>query len=52
MAKSLSDLFKLLRGGPWDHFPKNCRSAYRNHFVPDYASHGVGFCVCCLLVKQ
>jgi formylglycine-generating enzyme required for sulfatase activity len=26
---------KLLRGGSWSDLPRDCRSAYRNRFVPD-----------------
>jgi formylglycine-generating enzyme required for sulfatase activity len=43
---------KLLRGGSWLISPEGCRSAYRNRVQPVFASLGVGFRVCCLLVKQ
>jgi formylglycine-generating enzyme required for sulfatase activity len=39
---------KLLRGGSWRHNPRNCRSAYRLHGRPGYASSSVGFRVVCL----
>jgi formylglycine-generating enzyme required for sulfatase activity len=39
---------RLLRGGSWFNFPRYCRSAYRTHFQPVYASIDVGFRVCCL----
>ena len=39
---------RLLRGGSWYIFPGNCRSAYRFHFQPGYASSLVGFRVVCL----
>jgi formylglycine-generating enzyme required for sulfatase activity len=39
---------RLLRGGSWDHAPRYCRSAYRNHIQPDDAYNFVGFRVVCL----
>jgi len=39
---------RLLRGGSWFDFPRNCRSAFRNHVLPDFASNFVGFRVVCL----
>jgi formylglycine-generating enzyme required for sulfatase activity len=39
---------RLLRGGSWNIFPGNCRSAFRNHVDPDYANFIVGFRVVCL----
>ena len=39
---------RLLRGGSWDDFPGDCRSAFRNLFRPDYAYGSVGFRVVCL----
>jgi hypothetical protein len=39
---------QLLRGGSWNHNPRNCRSAYRNHNQPDNANNNVGFRVVCL----
>ena len=39
---------KLLRGGSWDGIPGGCRSAYRDHYQPDYANYFVGFRVVCL----
>ena len=38
---------RLLRGGSWNSYPWYCRSTYRNHYQPDYASYGVGFRVVC-----
>jgi formylglycine-generating enzyme required for sulfatase activity len=52
MAKSLSDLFKVLRGGSYLSFPRICRSACRDLGRPDGAVISVGFRVRCLLVKQ
>jgi formylglycine-generating enzyme required for sulfatase activity len=39
---------RLLRGGSWYYFPRSCRSACRNHVLPDFASNFVGFRVVCL----
>jgi formylglycine-generating enzyme required for sulfatase activity len=39
---------RLLRGGSWDDFPGDCRSAFRDHYEPDYVNDGVGFRVVCL----
>ena len=39
---------RLLRGGSWGHYPRDCRSAHRGHDRPDYAYDSVGFRVVCL----
>jgi formylglycine-generating enzyme required for sulfatase activity len=40
---------RLLRGGSWYGYPRNCRSAYRNYLRPGLAALGiVGFRVVCL----
>ena len=39
---------RLLRGGSWFDLPGLCRSAFRDHFDPDYANFNVGFRVVCL----
>ncbi len=39
---------RLLRGGSWNNKPRNCRSAYRVHFVPGSSLHRYGFRVVCL----
>jgi formylglycine-generating enzyme required for sulfatase activity len=39
---------RLLRGGSWDDYPDECRSAYRYRFRPDDASIRIGFRVVCL----
>jgi formylglycine-generating enzyme required for sulfatase activity len=39
---------RLLRGGSWLDFPRFCRSAYRDHYRPDFAFDFVGFRVVCL----
>ncbi len=38
----------LLRGGSWFMGPKDSRSAYRSHHVPDLVNNTVGFRVVCL----
>jgi formylglycine-generating enzyme required for sulfatase activity len=39
---------RVLRGGSWDHEPKECRSACRYCYLPDFPSYWFGFRVCCL----
>jgi formylglycine-generating enzyme required for sulfatase activity len=39
---------RLLRGGSWNSYPGDCRSANRNHLQPDVADLDVGFRVVCL----
>jgi len=39
---------RLLRGGSWLNYPRNCRSANRNHGLPVNANNDVGFRVVCL----
>ena len=39
---------RLLRGGSWVSFPRNCRSAYRNGLHPDFRNGSIGFRVCYL----
>jgi len=34
---------RVLRGGGWDSYARDCRSAYRNYDTPDYRSYDVGF---------
>ncbi len=38
---------RLLRGGSWGSYPRNCRSAYRSDVRPDGRDNGIGFRVCC-----
>jgi formylglycine-generating enzyme required for sulfatase activity len=38
---------RLLRGGSWYHFPRNCRSAFRYNLHSDDHVDVVGFRVCC-----
>jgi formylglycine-generating enzyme required for sulfatase activity len=40
--------YRLLRGGSWYHFPRYCRSAYRDFHHPGDRFSYVGFRVCCL----
>jgi formylglycine-generating enzyme required for sulfatase activity len=42
------DESRLLRGGSWLDYPRDCRSAYRAHPRPDDADFDVGFRVVCL----
>jgi formylglycine-generating enzyme required for sulfatase activity len=39
---------RVLRGGSWDRYPVNCRSAYRYGNHPAFALNDFGFRVCCL----
>ena len=39
---------RLLRGGSWFNYPRNCRSATRNHDVPGDSYINYGFRVVCL----
>ena len=39
---------KVLRGGSWIHFPRGCRSAYRDYRLPDNRNDHVGFRMVCL----
>jgi formylglycine-generating enzyme required for sulfatase activity len=39
---------RLLRGGSWLDDPRDCRSAFRLRFHPDFRHHSFGFRVCCL----
>ncbi|WP_152608794.1 formylglycine-generating enzyme family protein [Aphanizomenon flos-aquae] len=34
---------RLLRGGSWSSFPRNCRSAYRLNYTPDLRFDDLGF---------
>ncbi|BAZ13460.1 metallophosphoesterase [Calothrix sp. NIES-4071] len=36
-------LQRLLHGGSWINYPRDCRSASRNWFYPDYVDSNVGF---------
>ena len=39
---------RVRRGGSWSYDPRNCRSATRFDFSPDYRFSDSGFRVCCL----
>ena len=52
IADNLAELLKdnrrrVRRGGSWNVFPRNCRSAYRLRDVPDYTYYYIGFRVAC-----
>ena len=38
---------RILRGGSWFTYPRNCRSAYRNNNNPDNRNNNIGFRVSC-----
>jgi formylglycine-generating enzyme required for sulfatase activity len=39
---------RLLRGGSWNHFPRSCRSAYRDSSPSGFRYGSIGLRVCCL----
>ena len=41
------NLGRVRRGGSWFNDPKDCRSAHRTHFPPDYGYFSLGFRVAC-----
>ncbi len=43
---------KMLRGGSWYYFPRNCRSAYRFRFDADFRSFYIGFRVVCAFPRE
>jgi formylglycine-generating enzyme required for sulfatase activity len=51
LEENATDTYKLLRGGCWYGFPRNCHSAYRHYFARDYRSYVSGFRVCCVLPR-
>ncbi|QZZ23403.1 formylglycine-generating enzyme family protein [Leptothermofonsia sichuanensis E412] len=38
---------RVIRGGSWYNYPRLCRSAYRDYFIPDDRYVNIGFRVCC-----
>ena len=38
-----NDSDRILRGGSWNHNPRKCRSAYRDHYYPDIMCGPFGF---------
>ncbi|WP_159785042.1 bifunctional serine/threonine-protein kinase/formylglycine-generating enzyme family protein [Sodalinema gerasimenkoae] len=42
---------KLLRGGSWDDYPRNCRSASRYRETPEIRYRYIGFRVCCAVAR-
>jgi formylglycine-generating enzyme required for sulfatase activity len=43
VSSDKSDEKRLLRGGSWDAYPRNCRSAYRYSYRPDVRVNVIGF---------
>jgi len=41
------DGYRILRGGSWVNYSRNCRSAYRNHYLRGNRVDAIGFRVCC-----
>ena len=39
---------RVLRGGSWDDYPRNCRSATRFNFAPVSRNNNIGFRISCL----
>ncbi len=39
--------FRVIRGGNWNVAAKQCRSASRNYFTPEYKGRNVGFRIVC-----
>ncbi|QYX30892.1 bifunctional serine/threonine-protein kinase/formylglycine-generating enzyme family protein [Sphaerospermopsis torques-reginae] len=42
-AATIKSGSKLLRGGSWYNYPRDCRSAYRDDYNPDYRNVNYGF---------
>jgi len=42
-----TDASRVLRGGSWCNYPRNCRSASRNHINPGFDDLSLGFRVVC-----
>jgi len=42
-AGPTSGSYRVLRGGSWDDFSNNCRSAFRLTFNPDSRNYSIGF---------
>jgi formylglycine-generating enzyme required for sulfatase activity len=38
-----SGSYRVLRGGSWNYFSEDCRSAYRYWYTPDYRGLNLGF---------
>ena len=43
MRSAREDADRVLRGGAWNDFPGDCRSAYRSGGNPDARDRGIGF---------
>jgi formylglycine-generating enzyme required for sulfatase activity len=48
VSASVASPDRLLRGGSWINNPRNCRSAFRNSYHPDFRDNSFGFRVVCL----
>jgi formylglycine-generating enzyme required for sulfatase activity len=46
--KNRSQKYRLLRGGSWNDYPWNCRSAFRLTYAPDNRYDLIGFRVVCV----
>jgi formylglycine-generating enzyme required for sulfatase activity len=42
---------RVLRGGSWTNYPRNCRSAYRLNYSPADAHNFIGFRVVCVSLR-
>ncbi len=42
---------RLLRGGSWYFYPRNCRAAIRLRFQPSYRNYYIGFRVACVAAR-
>ncbi|MGB7088192.1 MAG: formylglycine-generating enzyme family protein [Phormidesmis sp.] len=42
-----NDAGRVIRGGAWNYYPWNCRSAFRDNYTPEFRSYGIGFRVSC-----
>jgi formylglycine-generating enzyme required for sulfatase activity len=48
-----SNEFRVLRGGSWDFYPEQCRSAYRYYYNPNFSQiNQFGLRVACDLIKS
>ncbi|MBE9033001.1 SUMF1/EgtB/PvdO family nonheme iron enzyme [filamentous cyanobacterium LEGE 11480] len=50
--KNKKDANRLLRGGSWDDYPADCRSATRLNYSPGFRNNLIGFRVCLSVAAQ